>query len=301
MKGAGAQKLTCWSGNRFIPNREGVDLATSYKLIPNATTPSTPWSKGKRRSNIVESDAQKGSYPHSSSCYPSLVNVFPSPASDEADRTLDALLRTELFGPDFVDPASLRHSPSTRKSHPTPSSSHGTSVRVDSPVTTPSSKPLFSFSSPSRKRAIPGERERVVGLDSPTHERYSVSPVKYESQKLLLSPRKAPRLLSKVPFKVLDAPELAVSLEAKACLQPRAGVLMRRDLRRTTTTSISLTGRVQTSLPSGWEPASTSGAPSPPKLRSCAISANRLRLTRSLVSAGSRRHGVFSFPFQIFL
>lgn len=61
-----------------------------------------------------------------------------------------------------------------------------------------------------------GERERVVGgakgLDSPTHERYSVSPVRYESQKLLLSPRKAPRLMSKVPFKVLDAPDLAVRL-----------------------------------------------------------------------------------------
>lgn len=47
------------------------------------------------------------------------------------------------------------------------------------------------------------------GLDSPTHERYSISPVKYEGQKLLQSPRKAPRLLAKVPFKVLDAPQLA--------------------------------------------------------------------------------------------
>lgn len=73
-----------------------------------------------------------------------------------------------------------------------------------------------------------GERERVVGnsgsgvvggaqgLDSPTHERYSVSPVRYESQRLLLSPKKAPRQLSKVPFKVLDAPELAVSLSLYA-------------------------------------------------------------------------------------
>lgn len=64
-----------------------------------------------------------------------------------------------------------------------------------------------------------GERERVVeatggagtGLDSPTHDRYSTSPIKYESQAMLKSPRKQARVLSKVPTKVLDAPELAVS------------------------------------------------------------------------------------------
>lgn len=46
-------------------------------------------------------------------------------------------------------------------------------------------------------------------LDSPTHRAYSLSPVKLESQRMLLSPRKAPRVLSKVPYKVLDAPDLA--------------------------------------------------------------------------------------------
>lgn len=40
-------------------------------------------------------------------------------------------------------------------------------------------------------------------------EIYSLSPVKYSSQKMLLSPRKTPRAVSKVPYKVLDAPELA--------------------------------------------------------------------------------------------
>lgn len=38
---------------------------------------------------------------------------------------------------------------------------------------------------------------------------YSLSPVKYSSQSMLLSPRKTPRTVSKVPYKVLDAPELA--------------------------------------------------------------------------------------------
>jgi len=38
---------------------------------------------------------------------------------------------------------------------------------------------------------------------------YSLTPVRYDSQKMLLSPRKQPRAVSKVPYKVLDAPELA--------------------------------------------------------------------------------------------
>lgn len=37
---------------------------------------------------------------------------------------------------------------------------------------------------------------------------YSLSPVSCESQKLLRSPRKTARKISKIPYKVLDAPEL---------------------------------------------------------------------------------------------
>ncbi|MCO5602403.1 hypothetical protein L7F22_056534 [Adiantum nelumboides] len=51
----------------------------------------------------------------------------------------------------------------------------------------------------------------VDSLDSPNHSAYNVSPVKMESQRLLSSPRRVHRVLSKVPYKVLDAPELAVS------------------------------------------------------------------------------------------
>lgn len=40
-------------------------------------------------------------------------------------------------------------------------------------------------------------------------EIYSLSPVRFGSQQMLLSPRRQPRAVSKVPYKVLDAPELA--------------------------------------------------------------------------------------------
>lgn len=39
-------------------------------------------------------------------------------------------------------------------------------------------------------------------------ELYSISPIRYDSQRILETPRKQPRYVNKVPFKVLDAPDL---------------------------------------------------------------------------------------------
>jgi cell division cycle 20-like protein 1 (cofactor of APC complex) len=50
-----------------------------------------------------------------------------------------------------------------------------------------------------------------MGFDDMLSQKYSQSPIGKESQRALLSPRKATRWISKTPFKVLDAPELAVS------------------------------------------------------------------------------------------
>ncbi|KAJ8409421.1 hypothetical protein AAFF_G00228220 [Aldrovandia affinis] len=64
---------------------------------------------------------------------------------------------------------------------------------------TPERRSLFSYSL-SAKRSTPDDGSSV----SP----YSLSPVSSKSQKLLRSPRKPTRKISKIPFKVLDAPEL---------------------------------------------------------------------------------------------
>lgn len=70
--------------------------------------------------------------------------------------------------------------------------------------TTPTRKRLFNYTSPALSP------HRYIGdLDDPTHDAYSISPVTSESQRLLLSPRKATRTIAKGPFKVLDAPDLA--------------------------------------------------------------------------------------------
>ncbi|CAG07732.1 unnamed protein product, partial [Tetraodon nigroviridis] len=65
---------------------------------------------------------------------------------------------------------------------------------------TPAKRSLFSYSV-STKRALSEE-------DGNTVSPYSLSPVSSNSQKLLRSPRKPTRKISKIPFKVLDAPEL---------------------------------------------------------------------------------------------
>ncbi|WFD27187.1 substrate-specific activator of APC-dependent proteolysis [Malassezia nana] len=70
------------------------------------------------------------------------------------------------------------------------------SSQLDSPALSPSSSTSGLFS----------PREQV---DSPVHTAFSTSPVKPESQHLLLGARKSTRTISKVPYKVLDAPELA--------------------------------------------------------------------------------------------
>jgi len=66
--------------------------------------------------------------------------------------------------------------------------------RAFAPIT--EDKNLYSFR--------PKRPSVVNELSSP----YSLSPVSSKSQKLLRSPRKASRKISKIPFKVLDAPEL---------------------------------------------------------------------------------------------
>ncbi|KAM0605371.1 hypothetical protein ACHAP1_004694 [Verticillium nonalfalfae] len=83
--------------------------------------------------------------------------------------------------------------------------------------TTPSTphKNLFSYMSPRNLSAgghltpsrTPQSRHGP-NLDTRA-EIYSLSPVRFNSQQMLLSPRRQPRAVSKVPYKVLDAPELA--------------------------------------------------------------------------------------------
>lgn len=84
----------------------------------------------------------------------------------------------------------------------------------DSP-STPTRRRLLNFQSPTAVRMASFSGSYAAGagdLDDMGHEAYRLSPVGKDSQKVLLSPRKHLRHIARTPFKVLDAPELAVGL-----------------------------------------------------------------------------------------
>ncbi|KAL8659290.1 MAG: hypothetical protein Q9226_000505 [Calogaya cf. arnoldii] len=198
-------------GDRFIPNRDGRDLQASFSLIPDRPSPATP-SKIKKRTPHGELHFQK---------------------VEESNRTYSTVLRQEVFGGTVPQPTPPHLSPdaafspnshSTTINDPsrarTPPSNH-TSTSLAPASLTPSTphKNMFTYMPPQHHRngssrltphGTPGSRRSQRGPNmDPTSDLYSTSPIHFDSQRLLLSPKKTPRAVNKVPFKVLDAPDLA--------------------------------------------------------------------------------------------
>ncbi|CAO1630688.1 unnamed protein product [Parajaminaea phylloscopi] len=210
--------------DRYIPMRDTSDAQlTAFQLMDDQ--PSSP-SRPKRKV-APETDANK----------------------EEADGTFSALLSTEIFGPEASQPnasssgsasgASSSRPSLTAPSTPTkrnlfayssPSSSRSRSVggsgdsgrRGYSDDTTLRPGLVGNGSTPQREgraesgsggsRSLFGGKKKGGSNDSsrsPSQRAYDTSPVRFESQRMLLSPRRTPRVVSKVPFKVLDAPDLA--------------------------------------------------------------------------------------------
>ncbi|RCI13781.1 hypothetical protein L249_8143 [Ophiocordyceps polyrhachis-furcata BCC 54312] len=192
------------NGDRFIPSRSGQDLQASFSLLHEDGSPATP-SKQKKRTPHGELHFQR---------------------TEEANRTFSTLLRTELF--EGSVPQAIHPSLSADNTLPDPSNvNDGTRARTppnnNSTSSLPSSltpstphKNLFSYLSPRHHSHVAGhptpsktpQSRHGPNLDTRA-EIYSLSPVRFGSQQLLLSPRRQPRAVSKVPYKVLDAPELA--------------------------------------------------------------------------------------------
>jgi len=194
------------NGDRFIPTRSGQDLQASFSLLHDEASPATP-SKQKKRTPQGELHFQK---------------------AEEANRTFSTLLRAELFegsvpqanqatlSPErSLPPASHIDIADGTRSRTPPN--HGSSTGNPSSLT-PSTphKNLFSYLSPRHHNHVAGhptptktpQSRHGPNLDTRA-EIYSLSPVRLNSQQMLLSPRRQPRAVSKVPYKVLDAPELA--------------------------------------------------------------------------------------------
>ncbi|KAF9047858.1 WD40-repeat-containing domain protein [Panaeolus papilionaceus] len=157
-------------GDRFVPAKDVPgDLRTAYNLMDDGGGVGGTPVKG--RVIPSESDALK----------------------EEANSLFNSILHTEVNPP---------HSPRRPISPSRPTNVGG---GPGLPPSTPNRRRIFDFSTPSRKDpATPSRR-----LDLPTDEAYSMSPIRKESRQLLESPRNSLRNVSKTPYRVLDAPELA--------------------------------------------------------------------------------------------
>ncbi|KAH8882811.1 WD repeat domain-containing protein [Thozetella sp. PMI_491] len=193
------------NGDRFIPTRSGQDLQASFSLLHEDGSPATP-SRQKKRTPHGELHFQR---------------------TEEANRTFSTLLRAELFentipqanpqsmSPDHSLPVSGHATIDGTRSHTPPNNGPPPSLPSSLTPSTPH-KNLFSYMSPRHHSHIAGhptpsrtpQSRHGPNLDTRS-EIYSLSPVRFGSQQMLLSPRRQPRAVSKVPYKVLDAPDLA--------------------------------------------------------------------------------------------
>lgn len=113
-------------------------------------------------------------------------------SSEQANSLFTSILHSEVTPP------------KARPSSPERTNTNATASTSTLP-TTPSRKRLFNFNSPSGSNPVTPTRR----LDTPNDESYSLSPVRAESKRLLESPRRQLRHISKTPYRVLDAPDLA--------------------------------------------------------------------------------------------
>ncbi|KAI0798862.1 WD40-repeat-containing domain protein [Xylaria sp. FL0064] len=189
--------------DRFIPSRHGQDLQASFSLLHEEGSPASP---SRRRPT-----------PH---------GELHFQRTEEANDRFSNLLRAEMFEntvpqntPPTLSPnANILGSYSTRVHDPTRSNTppnNPAPVRPSSLTPSTPNKNLFTYMSPRHHHAAghptpsrTPQSRHGPNLDTRS-EIYSLSPVRYSSQQMLLSPRRQPRAVSKVPFKVLDAPELA--------------------------------------------------------------------------------------------
>lgn len=139
---------------------------------------------------------------------------------EEANRTFSSVLKAELFGDNVpMATADLARITGAGREKPSPDSGNirlantqlatintglGRTTPPQSTSASVAATPrlrtnLFTYQLPSKPRPVSRDLQQ---------ELFSLLPVRSDSQKFLLSPQKKPRKILKVPYRVLDAPEL---------------------------------------------------------------------------------------------
>jgi cell division cycle 20-like protein 1 (cofactor of APC complex) len=149
-----------------------------------------------------------------------LLTDFDATA-EEANRTFSRVLRSELFGNTVPQPDLHSASPDPllgfsngindkTRSHTPPHVAANLPPASITP-TTPH-KNLFNYgpTRPGSGQPTPSKTPRSIHAPNLNvrSELYSLSPIRYDSQRILETPRKQSRYVNKVPYKVLDAPDL---------------------------------------------------------------------------------------------
>ena len=168
--------------SRPATSERGTDTPDARKEYGDRFVPSRD--TGDMRTTYHLMDAVTPSTPSKSRIIPTESDAL----KEQANALYTSILHTE------ITPASIQPPPSPTRS----------STTLVAP-STPTRRRLFAFNSPSHSN--PGTPTRR--LDAPTDEAYSMSPVRPESRALLESPRRKLRNVTKTPYRVLDAPELA--------------------------------------------------------------------------------------------
>merc|ERR1712223_300413 len=158
-------------GDRFIPVRNGNTWDVNFSNIPEKSLQSA-----KKGTSSTTRDANEGTKDHSLLVYSSLC-------------------RNEILGAQIEDFKELSNAQDDRMKHGHVSGQSSAS-NLPFSATPAEQRNLFSFK--AKKLNVINE------ITSP----YSLTPISAKSVKLLRSPRKASRKISKFPFKILDAPDL---------------------------------------------------------------------------------------------
>ncbi|CAG5897041.1 unnamed protein product [Menidia menidia] len=168
--GAACGPVGVKSGDRFIPTRAGSNWSINFHYAnENCRSPAQ-----NHKAKDASSDSSKGPWTPDASHPPSALLLAHAVA-------YAALLRNELLGAG-IETVPDPHT-DDRRHAVLAQDSHG----------------LFRYTVHTKR--VPFDSDNEV---SP----YSLSPLSNKSHKLLRSPRKPARKISKIPFKVLDAPEL---------------------------------------------------------------------------------------------
>ncbi|RLV93672.1 APC/C activator protein CDH1 [Spathaspora sp. JA1] len=224
--------------DRYIPNRTGIDLQTAFSLsnddeiiisgsnnntnnVDNEIEIRREEEANRTFTNVLKAELFGDNIPMINVKGRSMGNNRESPSSVSNTATPPRSSASASSTPAAVASGSVsanasttattstgtgaiaaNANSSTAATATTSSAASASATTIEDDITTTPRRKvnLFTYQSPQKSRPISRDLQQ---------ELYSLSPIRQESQKILLSPQRKTRTISKIPYRVLDAPELS--------------------------------------------------------------------------------------------